>query len=77
MDAREIVRLGKKVTVWDVVAYHACFLEHAVTSEKQENLENLCLLSAKMVIRVSAKRNKHALCILNRFSLCNKELLVV
>lgn len=31
MDAREIMWLGKKVTVWDVVAYHACFLEHTVT----------------------------------------------
>lgn len=39
MAVREAVWLGKTVAVEDVVSYHTSPLEHAVTWEKQENLE--------------------------------------
>lgn len=40
MDVREAVWLGMTVAVEDIVSYHTSPLEHAVTLEKQENLEN-------------------------------------
>lgn len=39
MAVREAVWLGNTVAVEDVVSYHTSPLEHAVTWEKQENLE--------------------------------------